>query len=246
MPSKDPWLSPRARRRLLITLYAVGVGVAASLAAILGGAIAFRDDFSLSDRLSAINDVFAGAALVLALIGGIVALQSYASATGSPDIRVQVWFGSDTVNDLAIVVDVGSDGSMRSVNVAGQASLSIRLRNGGLYDASDVVVSVYFRDFYFDQALDSIINGWRVIDAVDGKGALAAESSALPMLHASTTRRLPVLDLISIARPPGLPPGEMVLRVASARYYRELTIPVRFLRSDSSSPSPPSSLPEWL
>jgi len=234
------------RRRLQITLYTVGVGVAALLAAILSGAIAFRGDFSISDRLSAINAVLAGAALVLALIGGVVALQSYASATGSPDVLVQVWFGSDAVNNLAVVVDVGPDGSMRSVNVAGQASLSVRLKNGGLYDASDVVVSVYFRHFYFDQPLDLIINEWRVIDVVDGKGALAAESSALPMLHASTTRRLPVLDLRSIARPPGLPPGEVILRVAGARYYRELAIPVRFLRSDSSSPNPPASLPEWL
>src|ERR1700733_4019697 len=96
----NAWFTARVPRRLQITLYSVAVLAAVLITVVLITAIDGNKGFAVSDRLAAINDVLAGAALVLGLTAGGIALQSFAAATGTPEIKVQLWFGGDPRNRL--------------------------------------------------------------------------------------------------------------------------------------------------
>lgn len=248
MPGPAFWLSAKARRRLQIVIYLVVVVAAVLVAAILVGAIAFRSTLSLSDRLAAVNDVLAAATLFLALAAGLITLQSFAATSGSPEIRVQVWFGSARTNDLVVVAEPAADGSVRSVDVAGQARLNIRLENVADFDATDLTVSIRCRGLFFARAMDERTNGWHVVDALDGRGALAAEWAAGSVLHRRATRRLPTFDLVSLVREHNALSPHLTVLVASSGFSHDFDVPVRFVdarpaaRPDADVPD----VPEWL
>jgi hypothetical protein len=248
MTDGGSWFSPKVRRRLLITLYVVTVLVAVLLTVVLVAAITSRTKFSLSDRLAAINNVIAGAGLILALSGGLITLRSLA-AKGSPEIQVQVWFGGDRKNGAVVVASPSEDGMLRSVDVAGQACLNVRLKNVSRFDASDLVVSVHLEGMFFDRDFDTTANGWRIIDAVEGRGAIAAEWIGYSLLHGQSTRRLPELDMRSIVSRPDAAHCALHIHVASVGHTRKIDVPVQFLQARPTGGVEPVegvSPPDWL
>jgi hypothetical protein len=249
MPGRTSWLDARIRRRLQILIYAVIIGVAVALAIVLTAALAFRSTFDLSDRLSAINDILAGAALLLGLTAGLIALQAHAAATGRPDIKVQVWLGTDPPNQLTLAAVPTDHGRLRSKPVGDQAIMHIRLENRSDYSASDLVVSVHFRGVAFDREFGTLINGWRVVDAVDGHGATAAEWSSGSPLHGRTSRRLPELDTRSLAQAGAGDDCSVQVLVASNDYlYQPRPVLIRFLNAQNPPPSwrAEAGPPEWI
>ena len=232
MPERSSWLGPSLRRRFQLLIYATIIAVSVALAAVLTAALVFRSTFDLSDRLSAINDTFAGAALLLGLIAGLIALQAHAAATGLPDIRVQVWLGGDKPNRLTLVAEPTNYGRLRSMRVGDQTLMHIRLDNRSDYSADELVVSVYFRGFAFDGEFGAEINGWRVVDAVEGTGATAAEWASGSALHGHTTRRLPELDTKSLVQLSLSTHCVVEILVASNGYLRRVPpVPVKFINA---------------
>src|SRR5689334_7280684 len=104
------WYNAQVRRRLQITLYVVAAGFVLMLTVVLIASIVQGSDFSRSDKLAALNDIIAGAALILALASGAIALQSFAASTNTPDIEIQVWFGGVQMNRLTVLSEVTRDG----------------------------------------------------------------------------------------------------------------------------------------
>ncbi len=247
MAGTGSWFTAKVRRRLLITIYAVVGVVAVLLAVVLVAAILYRSKFSLSDRLSAINDVFAGAALLLALAVGAIALQSFAASTGTPEIRVQTWLGRDLKNRLIVVSDREPGGALRSVAGPGQNQLHIRLRNVSRFEAAQVTVSLRFEGLTFDRNFDDRVNEWRVVDAVDGEGATAAEWIGPAVLHAEASRRLPELDLRSMTCTAETAAGALIVAVAASGYANTVRVPVQFLESGAQAAPPAGEqTAEWL
>jgi hypothetical protein len=249
VPGRTSWFGAPMQRRFQILIYAVIIFVAVALAAVLTATLVFRSTFDLSDRLSAINDIFAGSALLLGLTAGLIALQAHAAATGRPNIRVQVWLGADRPNRLILVAEPTDYGRLRSMPVGGQTLMHIRLDNRGDYSADGLVVSVHFRGVAFDRAFDTRINGWRVVDAVEGRGATAAEWSDGSALHGRTSRRLPELDTNSLVQ---LGVGDdcaVEILVASNDYLRRVPpVPVRFVNAREAPHAglAGDDLPEWI
>jgi hypothetical protein len=225
------WFDAKARRRLQIVLYLIAIVAAVLLALILVGAIVFRSGFSPSDQLSAVNDVLAGAALFLALAAGLITLQSFAAATGIPEVRVEAWFGADRAGDLVVVAERGADGTLRSVEVPGQARLNVRLENTAAFDAVDPIVSISCQGLLFAREMDERTNGWHVVDAHDGRGAVMAEWVGDAPLHRRAARRLPTLDLVSIIRERNAPAATITVRVTGVGYLQDFPIPVRFVEA---------------
>jgi hypothetical protein len=249
VPGRAPWLGAPTRRRLQILIYAVIIFVTVTLAAVLTVALMFRSTFNLSDRLSAINDIFAGSALLLGLTAGLIALQAHAAATGRPDIRAQVWLGTDRPNRLVLVAEPTDYGRLRSVPVGDQALMHIRLDNRSDFSAGGLVVSVHFRGVAFDREFDTRINGWRVVDAAEGCGATAAEWSGESALHGHTSLRLPELNTSSLVQLGSSDDCAVQILVASNDYLRRVpSVPVRFVstRDTPSAKLTEDDLPEWI
>ena len=223
--------------------------MAALLTIVIAVAVSVRQDFTLSDRLAAVNAVFAGAAVVLALVGGGIALQSFKSSTGSPEIQVQVWFAGDSANALSVVAESDGDGRLRSINVGGHARLRVRLKNTSQFDASNLLVNVRLEGLFFDQEVGASAGEWRIVDAVEGKGAMGAEWSGNSLLHAESTRRLPDLDMRRILAVPELGPYNLQLYVAAAGYTtKKHCLPVRVIVASRQGVKvlKPIAIPEWL
>jgi hypothetical protein len=235
---------PRARRRIQLSLYALTFALAVSLTIALATVFYRWPHMELDNRLSAINDVFAGGALLLSLAAGIIALQALA-ATGPPSLTLQVWFGTDRPNRLVLVGATAADGRMRSLPVAGQNVLNIRVRNDSKFDASNLVVLVYFRDLAFGRPFGEALGEWRVVDAERDAGAVAAEWVSTAMVHRTTTRRLPSLDLEAVtARGSGEPRLEIFL--ACAGYVRPVVVNVEIRDRSVTDLAPYDESPEWL
>ncbi|BAL90530.1 hypothetical protein AMIS_53100 [Actinoplanes missouriensis 431] len=247
---ETPGAGRAVRRRLQLLLYGAAGAVAVLLTVVLALIVVARDDLDLSDRLAAVNDVFAGAALFVALTAGGIALQTYAAATGSPVIKAQVWFGGDPPNRLVLVAEPAPGGLLRSVGVTGQSRLHLRLNNVSEHPAHQITVQVRLDGLYFDREFDATGNEWRVVDATDGRGATVAEWSGAAVLHGHTTRRLPALDLRSIVAYPDAGDPAVRIHVASTGYVRAVPpVPVVLLRADQPGPNADAGRigpPEWI
>ena len=246
MNNRPPWLTVKTRRRLQWVAYIVIFGVVLGLSIVLAAANAFRDDFVMGDRLSAINDVFAGASLVLALAVGLIALQAHQESTGVPDIRLQLAVGAGPPNSIQVVAALDQNGLLTSVPVAGATVLHLRLANKSRHEASDVLVSLEFEGCVFGREFGQEIDGWRVVDSVTGCGARSVEYEGFTV-HGMTTRRVPSLDLKSLSLLVGATEASIDVRISSTRgYQRARPVPVHFLDSGSSAPTPNNSSPTWL
>jgi hypothetical protein len=95
----------RLRRWLLLRTYILVLIAVAAIACVLTGTV-LSSKASLSDRLAEAGDVLAGGTLALALLAGLVALQAYASATGLPDLKLQILFGISDLNELMFEIEL--------------------------------------------------------------------------------------------------------------------------------------------
>ena len=134
------------------------------------------------------------------------------------------------------------------IPVGDQARMHIRLDNRGNHSADMLVISAYFRGVAFDREFDTRINDWRVVDAVEGHGATAAEWSGGAALHGRTSRRLPVLDTGSLIQFGDDNDCSLEILVASNDYLRRVTVPFRFINARQPVPAKPAEerLPEWM
>jgi hypothetical protein len=216
-----------------------------ALAAILSAAIALQEKFSIENQLSAINDVFAGASLLLAVLAGLIALQAHAAGTGMPLIEVQLWLGDDLTSRLVMVSEKRSDGTLRSVAVAGQNTLHLRLRNVSGHDADNLTVLLQFHGMACDKIFGADVNGWRIVDSAPGQGAVAAEFVSGVRLHRSTGRRLPALELGTSVQTEKHTPTAIDVHIVCDRYSRQVTVPVTFAPRQSVLATSPTAL-QWL
>ena len=242
------WFNAKTRRRLQLTIYVTMIVLAVTLVLVFGVTVALGRRFSLSDRLAIMNDVFAGSAVLLAVIAGAIALQAHASATGAPSVKLQVWLGSSRCNELVILSDSQSNGWRRSIDVAGQSVLHIRLRNESKFDAQQIRLLATFRGMAFSRTFDGRRDGWRIVDSVEGIGSTTADWVSDSWLYAGSAIRVPGLDLDSLVEVTPSEPPRLQLRIFTAGHQRTIEVPVTFAtpKTVPASQKDPRPGHEWL
>ncbi len=237
------WFDVRTRRRLQLAIYATLILLAVAVVVVLGIATA-RARLDLDIRLAILNDVLAGAAVLLGLVAGALALHAHAAATGTTSVRAQVWLGSSRRNELVVLADSGPTGRFRSIGVEGQGALHIRLRNESRFDARQLRLLVTFSGLVFERRFSGRRDGWRVIDAVDGTGGTALDWVDDSWLYAGSTLRVPAVDLSSLVESD---PGKacLELRVLTNSHEYKITVPITFVARGSGDVAS-GFAPEWL
>jgi len=242
------WFNEKTRRKLQLTIYVTMIVLAVTLVLVFSAAVALGGRFSLSDRLAMLNDVFAGCAVLLAVIAGAIALQAHAAATGTPSVEMQVWLGSSKRNELTILSVVQPNGWRRSIGVAGQSVLHIRLRNKSKFDAQNIRLLVTFCGIAFSRTFDGRHDGWRIIDSVEEAGSTMTDWVSDSWLYADSTVRVPGLDLESLIELKTLASPCLKVRVLTHDHQRTIELPITFTTPKSATNLHENlrAEPEWL
>jgi hypothetical protein len=218
-----------------IILFSYGALLLAIVAiTVLGGWIAL--DFTglkLADRAAVLADVIACSTLMLALIAALIALQAYATATGLPDLRIQVWFSYSLKNRPGFRATLADDGSFMTQAPPEQTVATISVRNISDYSAKNPAVII--RLLAMSCCAVDQSDGWVVIDRAADGGATVLQWDGGPMfcVHGGSVRRLPALNLIHVRHVREW--GEPLLKVellADGGYKRTAVLPVDFIQDN--------------
>jgi len=246
------WLTPRVRRRLQLSVYITSIALTVVVVVVGGSTVFAGDAFSFSDRLAVLNDILAGSAVALALVGAAIALQAHAAATGIPSIGVQVWLGSTDKNQPVLVSDLLPDGRLQVQGVSGQSTLHVRLRNTEDFDATNVRLLVTLSGALFTGTPTGRTNGWRVVD-VGPAGATSVDWVSDCWIYADSTLRLPPVELPEIRQTAAGSQAFIHIRLFANSFQSERKLEVTFLDSTAPPHSPPTPgalqpppPPEWL
>lgn len=237
----------RLRRRFVLAAYAALLIVVLLATAVYIVAVLPRSHLALSDKLALAGDAAAAGTLLLAVIGGLVALQAYAAATGLPALAVQVWFARSAKNHPVFRGGRTADGYLETASLPGQTIATIRVRNRGDYSANNPAVILRLSGMSFD--LPGDYPDWAVLES-DISGVTAVQWDGGPMysIHGGSARRLPPLDLYRLRYLPTS--GQPLLTVellADGGYRRTVSLGVRFTIAEKVyGDQKPDTAAEWI
>jgi hypothetical protein len=240
----------RFRRRSVLLAYA------ALLMVIIGATIAFLivigsvAHIQFTNRIALAGIVIATSTLLLAVIAALVALQAFATATGLPDLRLQVCFDYSEKNVPVFQAFETPSGWLQTGAPAGQTLGRIWLRNLSDYSARNPAVVVRLQDMYMN--VSGPENDWSLIES-DVRGVTGVQWDGGPgySIHGKSVRVLPTLDLGDLRYIPGR--GRPTIRfeiLAEGGYRREIVTGVRFITENQhaniAEPERTRSVGEWL
>jgi hypothetical protein len=246
----------RSRRKRQVLLYTYTALVLLTAAGILGWAVNVWSSArpAPTDRLAEVGDILALGTLALAAIAGFVALQAYASATGLPDLQLQIRFPFSENNQPAFRAEVPDDGTMLTSVPFKQTSSTIILWNTSVYSARNPALVVRLNNMaYVPGEYDSNVdNGWTTLEFVTTFGATALQWDGGPTysIHGKSKRYI-ALDLTRLTSVPRPADSEKWLSLSldfellAEGYRRQITVPVNFTL-DGQPQVPFRPMPEWL
>jgi hypothetical protein len=252
MMSRLPfWKDSRARRTTLIGVYSILIIGALAGMGIISGIFLSSPKYDLSTRLAELAVILAAGTAFLAFLTGLVALQAYASATGLPELQIQIWFTSSHKNDPVFQAIQTKNGELQTNVIPLQTTAMVVVRNQGSYSARNAAVILRFHSIkivddspvreswtFFDFPLHGASHGHDSFVQWDG-GAV----------YANSARRLPELNLGEIKHNPtwGTPRISFEL-LADGGYRRTGDIRIHFIVEGhtSSITDNARNIREWM
>jgi hypothetical protein len=237
MKALDGLFSPRSRRIYTLGIYTVLLVAILSLAFVFAVILLSRSHTVFADKLAEIADVLAGGTLLLAMVGGLVALQAYAAATGLPDLELQVRFEYSQENRPIFRGSVAENGWVEATSPTSQTMATILIRNRSSYSAKNPALILRLVAMTFARRKED--DDWLVIEADDG-GATAVQWDGGPTysIHGDSIRRLPPLHLVSLRYLPGSGKPTLTFELLSDGGYRRRTcLAVEFVNAANSTES---------
>jgi len=176
----------------------------------------------------------AGGTLLLAVIGGLVALQAYAAATGLPDLGLQMRFEYSQKNLPVFRGSVAGNGWVEATSPPVQTIATILIRNRSDYSAKNPALVIRLVAMAFDHRKED--GGWVVIESSNtGVSAVQWDGGPLYSIHGDSIRRLPLLDLHNLRyMPEEGEPALMFELLADGGYRRKASMAVRFVKDADS------------
>lgn len=244
-----------------------------TIAAALLVTVALSSHDTFSDRLAEVSDILAGGTLLLALLAGLVALQAFASATGLPQLQLQILLGTSDLNELMFHVDGRETKKFEverratdldsvttySNNITG----SIILANRNAYSARNPSIIIEFNGIGVLDSSYSANIGWSITEHnLIGISRLQWDADPASSIHGYSDRRLSFnLGTVAWKRVMGESQAAAQQRMVNMKepsatfillaegYRRSITVPVDFYADDEQSSQFPwrgPDTPEWL
>lgn len=207
-----------------------------SIASVAISAVILTGSSDLSDRLVEVGDVFAGATLLLTIVAAVVALLAYASATGSPDLRMQLDFPFSQLNNPVFQSTFNDNGVATAVEFK-QLNLTLRVRNDSSYSAKNPAVVIRLHDMAFSP--DEKNNEWTTVQFASTHGITVVQwdGGSNYSIHGSSVRTLPGLWLERLHTVPNPDPYLLIDILADGYSRQDIKIPVRFVSELPSYPA---------
>jgi hypothetical protein len=160
---------------------------------------------SNGDRLGIESGVLTGAALILAVVGAIVALAAYLVSIRVPDLTAKISWGEQSATDIVTFpLSKQSQAVAPLIELAPGKQLTgqIRLNNAGRYPARTPVVRLELQGVrHVDASKQG--TGWAVMDKTADGDPLRIQWTGLDMtIHGGFGHNLPGLDLLGAAVDP--------------------------------------------
>jgi hypothetical protein len=226
----------RQRRIVLLVIY-----ITVTLAIFVGTtAFALKLWISRGDldiKIALVGDIVTAGTLLLAVVAGFIALQAFATATGLPNLKIQLWFDSSNKNRPIFVADKLSNGWLEADVLAGQTHARVRLLNRSNYAARDIAVMIQLNGMVLAAGKFCEKDGWWAADNAGDSGIVAVQwdGGSDYLVHGHSARRLPDLDL-GVILCTGIPETSFleVHIMASPGYRRTVKVPVVFVTTETS------------
>lgn len=182
--------------------------------------------FDMSDRLVLLGDLLTASTVLLALVGGLIALGAYAAATGRPDLEVEIVFRFCFPNRPVLELEPLNSVGIQMVAPYRQSEAQVVVHNRSRYSARNPAVRIRFVGF--GGIGDS--PGWSTLDFVNmvGPTAVQWEGGADYAIHGNWTRALPMLDFAGVAAMKQ-PSAELRIDVVADGFRSETRVPVELL-----------------
>jgi hypothetical protein len=244
----------RIRRTALLTAYSVLL-IAVLVAMIITSLLTLTAKGVLADKLSEVADVIGSGTAVLAVLAGLIAIQAYAAATGLPKLEVQVWFSASEKNRPVFRARRVQSGMLEvSSSSPPQTKAIISLHNRSHYSAKSVTVVLRFSSITNNFNGDAMGDGWESFEFPDARFGLKDltvqwTAGADGLVHGGASRRLPDLQLGSLAHDPSwTPPKLSVEMIADGGYRRQVELDIHFLDEDTGGflDGGPSKSKDWI
>lgn len=222
----------RARRRWGIVLTAATL-VTITAATVLATWIAASLPWTMGDRLVLVGDILAASTVLLALLGGLVAVAAYAAATARPHLEVEVTFRFSFPNEPVLQMAPSGTGSVsRAIAPWRQCEATVQIHNRSSHSARNPAVRI-------DLIGMGGIGGstaWMPIHFASTVGATGVqwEGGADYPIHGNWTRELPTLDFAGVDVY-SIATAGLSLELVADGFRSESLIPVRLLEEDEYS-----------
>lgn len=245
-PSPASMKVPNAGRRRRVGLWAYSCLVVMLLAGTgVGAGLPWSANASFSNRLVEVTNALGFGTLLLAGVGGLIALRAYAAATGLPGILVRVRIGSNLNQAMISGEDHGD-----LITIASYPIMEITLWNRNGFSARNPAVSVRLEGMLRVRGRAGPSADWADVEFL-GQDIAGMQWDGGPTysVHGYSTRRLPDLHLTGLEhhRPMGQPKIDIVV-LADGGYRYPVEIPVDLI-VDGNSLYPQQVRrphPEWI
>ena len=241
--------NPVLRRKVFLLTTGAAAAVTVIITVILA-ALALTANADLADRMAEAGAVFAGAALLLAVIAAVVALLAYAASTGLPDLWFKVEITGSAPNNLIFEAKFDDKVGLLANPTTAPLLGKLFLQNLSDYSANNPAVIIRLHHMVFRRSV-STPREWVLIDSDESGITKAIQWDGGPAysIHGNSIRRLPDFPLGFLWYTGDNNSKPMITVEALAEGYKKVrSLPVDFIvEGQSRFPRDDTEInPEWI